>query len=379
MKKKAKWFQDQSVNPGTVLFMQPQWSNLPWTSWVCNFLTCHLISVTQTLWGHFDDGFICKGMLGENPAPHREEFGATCSSGRNLLPQREQMHGVQWERKWESKARAYMSTAGFLAQGQIRITLPKNSNKQTNKQIASKIRQFLLGTAGISVCTILRLEKMQGQTAGRTSCEGSLVPQNQRVIPSSISTSTTSAHFWAQIEEKLFLEGTYTALGGGDLGVWHSQPIQTPAWQPGTDYTTQLGTAVPPGSHYLTSRGTLYSWWMPFLPVLMETHSLARALGWMPPVPQLWLLLLPALQYFSGYFLGSLTLGMLWLKCRRLILRLFLSQFTPCCHLPLDALQFHQHEWDLKSWSDFSPMRAGKSRHLFRKACWVVSNFIFFL
>lgn len=39
--------------------------------------------------------------------------------------------------------------AGFLAQGQIRITLPKNSNKQTNKKSASKIRQFLVGTVGI--------------------------------------------------------------------------------------------------------------------------------------------------------------------------------------------------------------------------------------
>lgn len=88
-------------------------------------------------------------MPGEAPAPHREGVGATYSSGSKLLPQREQMLGVQWERKWGRKARAYMSTAGFLAQGQTRITLPKNSNKQTNKKSASKIRQFLVGTAGI--------------------------------------------------------------------------------------------------------------------------------------------------------------------------------------------------------------------------------------
>lgn len=181
------------------------------------------------------------------------------------------------------------------------------------------------------------------------------------------------------MEEKLFLEGTCTALAGGDLGVWHSQPIQTPAWQPGEDYTTQLGVAVPPGSHYLTSSGapcthgecpSSQCWW--------KHTAWPEPFGWMPPVPQLWLLLLPALQSFSSYFLGSLTLGMLWLKCRRLILRMFLSQFSACCHLPLDAFQFHKQEWELKSWSDFSPMRAGRSRYLFRKAFWVVSNFFFF-
>lgn len=93
------------------------------------------------------------------------------------------MLGVQWERKWERKARACMSTAGFLVQGEIRITLPKNSNKQTNKKSASKIRQFLLGTVGISVCSICILEKMQGKTGGRTSCEGS--PESKLSLPAS--------------------------------------------------------------------------------------------------------------------------------------------------------------------------------------------------
>lgn len=47
--------------------------------------------------GHFDDDFICKGMAGEDPASYREKAGATCSSGRKLLPQKEQMLGVQGE------------------------------------------------------------------------------------------------------------------------------------------------------------------------------------------------------------------------------------------------------------------------------------------
>lgn len=118
----------------------------------------------------------CKGMPGENPAPDWKKVGATCSSGRNLLPQREKMLGVQRERKWESKARAYMSTTGLLAQGEIRITLPKSSNKQTNKKSTSKIRHFLLETVGVNVCSIWRLEKMQGQSGDRTSYESSLVP-----------------------------------------------------------------------------------------------------------------------------------------------------------------------------------------------------------
>lgn len=84
---------------------------------------------------------------------------------------------------------------------------------------------------------------MQGQTGSKTSCEGSLVPQNQS-YPFHISTTTTSAYFWAQMEEKLFLEGTHTALGGGDLGVWHSQPIQTPAWQPGATTQHSWGQVV---------------------------------------------------------------------------------------------------------------------------------------
>lgn len=117
---------------------------------------------------------------------------------------------------------------------------------------------------------------------------------------------------------------------------------------------------------------------MPFFPLLMETCSLTRALGCVPRALQPWLLLLSALDSFSDCILGSLTLEVVWLKCRRLILRLFLSHFIPCCHLPLDPLQLHQNEWELKSWSDFSPTGAGRSGHLFRKVCWVVSSFFFF-
>lgn len=65
--RKAKWLQDKSMNPGTVWFMQPQRSNLPWTSWGCHSPNCHLISVvtvgTRLCVGHFDDVFFAKGCL----------------------------------------------------------------------------------------------------------------------------------------------------------------------------------------------------------------------------------------------------------------------------------------------------------------------------
>ena len=62
-----------------------------------------------------------KGVPGEAPAPHSEEFGASCSSGANLLPQRGQLLGVRWERK----SRSLASTAEFLAQREIRTTPSK--------------------------------------------------------------------------------------------------------------------------------------------------------------------------------------------------------------------------------------------------------------
>lgn len=65
--RKAKWLQDKSINPGIVWFVQPQWSNLPWTSWGCHSPNCHLISVvtvgTRLCVGHFNDVFFAKGCL----------------------------------------------------------------------------------------------------------------------------------------------------------------------------------------------------------------------------------------------------------------------------------------------------------------------------
>lgn len=87
--RKAKWLQDKSMNPGTVWFVQPQWSNLPWTSWGCHSPNCHLISVvtvgTRFCVGHFDDVIFCKGMPGEAPAPHREGVGATAPQAANCF------------------------------------------------------------------------------------------------------------------------------------------------------------------------------------------------------------------------------------------------------------------------------------------------------
>lgn len=62
-----------------------------------------------------------KGVPGEAPAPHSKGFGATCSLGANLLPQKGQLLGVRWEKK----ARALASTAEFLAQKEIRTTPSK--------------------------------------------------------------------------------------------------------------------------------------------------------------------------------------------------------------------------------------------------------------
>lgn len=119
---------------------------------------------------------------------------------------------------------------------------------------------------------------------------------------------------------------------------------------------------------------------MSLLPLLTETRSLARALGWVPPAPKPRLLLLPTHDSFSRYFLDSLTL----LRTRNDVPEMqkthpqtgFCPSLVSCRHLPLALLQLPQHEQEL-SQRDFSPIRAGRFRHLLGKASWEVSSLFF--
>lgn len=116
---------------------------------------------------------------------------------------------------------------------------------------------------------------------------------------------------------------------------------------------------------------------MSLLPLLMDTHGLARALAWVPPAPETPLLLLPLHKSFSCYFLGPLAL----LRTGNDVAERenihpqtgFCPSLVPCCHLPSAPFQPPQHDQVLAQ-RDFSPTGAGRFRHLLGKASWEVSN-----